>query len=102
MSTKFLLVFSLSPLFSRCSALFITIRLLSLFFQAFSLQRLRMFLEAFAATSPGIIARSFLHRHLVVRREGRTEGEREGGREGALKENRRERCYVSIFLSSRT
>ncbi|EKU22294.1 hypothetical protein NGA_0426800 [Nannochloropsis gaditana CCMP526] len=33
--------------------------------RAFSLQRLRMFLDAFAAASPGIIARSFLHQHLV-------------------------------------
>ena len=46
--------------------------------QAFSLQRLRMVLEEIAASSPGIVARSFLHRHLVVMREGGREGRREG------------------------
>ncbi|KAM3571264.1 hypothetical protein VYU27_006699 [Nannochloropsis oceanica] len=46
--------------------------------EVFSLQRLRMVLEELAASSPGIIARSFLHRHLVVRREGGREGGREG------------------------
>jgi hypothetical protein len=46
-----------------------------------------MCLEEFAATSPGIIARSFLHRHLVVSREG--------GREGGRVERESEEKFMS-------